>query len=125
MTVLKQTCGSLDDGFIRGFSAYAKMLGCCSVGMQRFEGIVQNLNGTLMFEEYNMRILADVQQARKLLEPFSQAESMSDLFDKVMLEHAAQSHCPTQSCIMSCICWELSLSCWLLVTASPACQLCV
>lgn len=59
------------------------------MGVQRFEGIVQNLNATLMNEEYNMRVLADVQQARKLLAPFSQAESMPDLFEKVMLCCAA------------------------------------
>lgn len=39
-----------------------------------------------------MRVLADVQQARKLMAPFSQAKSMPDLFDKVMLCHAATAH---------------------------------
>ena len=55
----------------------------CSKGIQRFEGIIQNLNGVLMFEEYHMRVLADVQQARKLMAPFLQAKTLSDLFDKV------------------------------------------
>ena len=38
-----------------------------------------------MFEEYHMRVLADVQQARKLMAPFLQAKTLSDLFDKVRL----------------------------------------
>lgn len=59
------------------------LLVCCSKGIQRFEGIIQNLNGVLMFEEYHMRVLADVQQAQKLMAPFLQASSLSDLFDKV------------------------------------------
>lgn len=45
-----------------------------------------------MFEEYNMRVLADVQQARKLMEPFLRAESLSDLFDKVLKEFYCTMH---------------------------------
>lgn len=85
----------------------------CSKGLQRFEGIVQNLNGVLMFEEWNMRVLADAQQARKLMEPFLLAASLPDLFDEASLRLEK----------LFCCCAHLHLACRVPLY-NPACTAC-